>query len=61
MMYNYIKFMINLNNRTRGTVVPVICEKVLASTRTDARMKGMEILLLYMEIDVPDPVIVNII
>lgn len=39
-------------------MVPVVCEKVLASTRTDARMKGMEILMLYMEIDVPDPVIV---
>ncbi|ORX61016.1 ARM repeat-containing protein [Piromyces finnis] len=47
--------------KTRGTVVPVICEKVLASTRTDARMKGIEILLLYMEIDVPDPVIEKII
>lgn len=47
--------------KTRGTVVPVVCEKVLASTRTDARMKGMEILMLYMEIDVPDPVIEKII
>jgi len=46
--------------KTRGTVVPVICEKVLSSTRTDARLKGMEILLLYMEIDVPDPVIEKI-
>lgn len=32
---------------------------MLSSTRTDARLKGMEILLLYMEIDVPDPVIVS--
>ncbi|ORX82097.1 ARM repeat-containing protein [Anaeromyces robustus] len=46
--------------KTRGTVVPVISEKVLSSTRTDARLKGMEILLLYMEIDVPDPVIEKI-
>jgi len=46
--------------KTRGTVVPVIGEKVLASTRTDARMKGIEILLLYMEIDVPDPIIEKI-
>ncbi|KAK9693990.1 hypothetical protein K7432_013644 [Basidiobolus ranarum] len=48
-------------NKTREVVVPVIVEKCLGSTRAGTKMKAVELLLLYIEVDIPDPVIVDVI
>ncbi|KAG0305228.1 Microtubule-associated protein, microtubule dynamics during spindle orientation [Dissophora globulifera] len=44
-------------NRTRDTVVPAVVEKCLSSTRTGTKGKALELILLYAEVDTPDPVI----
>ena len=48
-------------NSTRETVVPAIVEKCLGATKAGTKQKATDILLLYAEIDVADPVVVNII
>ncbi|KAF2264660.1 ARM repeat-containing protein [Lojkania enalia] len=43
--------------RTRNTTIATIAEKGLPSTRPAAKQKALEALLLYIEMDKPDPVI----
>lgn len=45
--------------RTRGIVVPAIVEKCLSSARAGTKTKAIEAILLYVEVDVPDPVLVS--
>ncbi|KAF9937265.1 Microtubule-associated protein, microtubule dynamics during spindle orientation [Mortierella alpina] len=47
-------------NRTRNTVVPAVVEKCLSSTRTGTKTKALELILLYVEADSPDPVIEDV-
>ncbi|KAJ1918536.1 hypothetical protein H4219_002550 [Mycoemilia scoparia] len=42
---------------TREAVVPVLVEKCLSSPRAGIRAQSMDLLLLYIEVDKPDPVI----
>lgn len=46
--------------RTRSLTIPVIVEKGLASTRPAIKASSLEALLLYIELDVPGPVIEDI-
>ncbi|KAK9719768.1 hypothetical protein K7432_004569 [Basidiobolus ranarum] len=48
-------------SKTRDTVVPGIVEKCLGSTRAGTKTKAVELLLLYIEVDVPDPVVESVI
>ncbi|KAI9664662.1 MAG: Microtubule-associated protein, microtubule dynamics during spindle orientation [Bathelium mastoideum] len=43
--------------RTRGATVGPIAEKALPSTRPAAKQKALEALMLYIELDRPDPII----
>jgi protein STU2 len=43
--------------RTRGQTIPTIAEKGLSSTRAAIKTTSVEVLLLYAELDVPGPVI----
>ena len=43
--------------RTRGSTVGPIAEKALPSTRPAAKQKALEALMLYIELDRPDPII----
>ncbi|KAI8051432.1 armadillo-type protein [Syncephalis plumigaleata] len=43
--------------QTREAVLPVIVDKCLAASRTGTKKKVIDVLLMYCEIDVPDPVI----
>lgn len=47
--------------RTRGHTITSIVEKGLSSTRPAAKQKALEALLLYIELDKPDPVIEELI
>ncbi|RKP25023.1 hypothetical protein SYNPS1DRAFT_29228, partial [Syncephalis pseudoplumigaleata] len=43
--------------QTREDVLPVIMDKCLSVSRTGAKRKTIDLLLMYCEIDTPDPVI----
>ncbi|KAG4305039.1 hypothetical protein PORY_001714 [Pneumocystis oryctolagi] len=43
--------------RTRSTVIPCIVEKCLTSTRSGTRQRAIDVVLLYVELDSPDPVL----
>jgi hypothetical protein len=43
--------------RTRGLTVTSLVEKGLAATRLPAKQKAMECILLYVELDKPDPIV----
>lgn len=43
--------------KTRSTVIPCIVEKCLTSVRHGTRQKSIEVILLYVELDSPDPVL----
>jgi hypothetical protein len=45
--------------RTRGIAVPGIVEKCLSSARAGTRTKAIEAILLYVEVDTPEPVLVR--
>ncbi|KAG0261640.1 Microtubule-associated protein, microtubule dynamics during spindle orientation [Mortierella polycephala] len=47
-------------NRTKSVVVPAVVEKCLSSTRTGTKNKALELILLYVEVDTPDPVIEDV-
>ncbi|KAI8350708.1 armadillo-type protein [Mortierella sp. GBAus27b] len=47
-------------NRTKSTVVPAVVEKCLSSTRAGTKAKALELILLYVEVDTPDPVIEDV-
>jgi cytoskeleton-associated protein 5 len=47
--------------RTRNITITTIAEKGLPSTRAAAKQKALEALLLYVELDKPDPVIEELI
>lgn len=49
-----------LKLRTRSVLAPIVVEKGLGSTRAGTKAKGLDILLMYIEVDVVDPVIVSI-
>lgn len=44
-------------NRTRGVTIVPIVEKGLAATRPAAKQKALEAILLYIELDKPDPIV----
>ncbi|ORX94275.1 ARM repeat-containing protein [Basidiobolus meristosporus CBS 931.73] len=46
--------------RTRESVVPGVVEKCFGSTRAGTKAKAVELLLLYIEVDVPDPVVESV-
>ncbi|ORY05948.1 ARM repeat-containing protein [Basidiobolus meristosporus CBS 931.73] len=46
--------------KTRESVVPGIVEKCFGSTRAGTKAKAVELLLLYIEIDAPDPVVESV-
>ena len=43
--------------RTRGLTMTSLVEKGLAATRLPAKQKAMECILLYVELDKPDPIV----
>ncbi|KAI8601375.1 armadillo-type protein, partial [Dissophora ornata] len=47
-------------NRTKNVVVPAVVEKCLSSTRTGTKAKALDLILLYVEVDTPDPVIEDV-
>ncbi|KFH73222.1 hypothetical protein MVEG_00443 [Podila verticillata NRRL 6337] len=47
-------------NRTKSAVVPAVVEKCLSSTRTGTKAKALDLILLYVEVDTPDPVIEDV-
>ncbi|KAF9908102.1 Microtubule-associated protein, microtubule dynamics during spindle orientation [Linnemannia zychae] len=47
-------------NRTKNIVVPAVVEKCLSSTRAGTKAKALELILLYVEVDSPDPVIEDV-
>ncbi|KAF9923118.1 Microtubule-associated protein, microtubule dynamics during spindle orientation, partial [Modicella reniformis] len=47
-------------NRTKSSVVPAVVEKCLSSTRAGTKAKALELILLYVEVDTPDPVIEDV-
>ncbi|KAG0201552.1 Microtubule-associated protein, microtubule dynamics during spindle orientation [Mortierella sp. GBA30] len=47
-------------NRTKNVVVPAVVEKCLSSTRTGTKAKALDLILLYVEVDSPDPVIEDV-
>ncbi|KAG0277377.1 Microtubule-associated protein, microtubule dynamics during spindle orientation [Linnemannia exigua] len=47
-------------NRTKNVVVPAVVEKCLSSTRAGTKAKALELILLYVEVDSPDPVIEDV-
>jgi hypothetical protein len=53
-------FLFDAYSRSRGIAIPGIVEKCLSSTRAATRAKAVEALLLYVEVDTPDPVLVCI-
>ncbi|CAG8714523.1 7634_t:CDS:10, partial [Racocetra persica] len=44
----------------RSSIIPAIVEKGLGSSRTGTKTKAVELILTYIEVDVPDPVVVNV-
>lgn len=42
-------------------MAPIIVEKTLGSAKQKTKDKGTQLLLMIMEIDVPDPVVVRLI
>ncbi|KAL1917720.1 uncharacterized protein VTP21DRAFT_3554 [Calcarisporiella thermophila] len=46
--------------RSRDAVVPTLVEKCLGSSRAGTRNKAVEILLMYIEVDVADPVVAEV-
>ncbi|TPX57138.1 hypothetical protein PhCBS80983_g04029 [Powellomyces hirtus] len=48
-------------SKTRGVIASMVVDKCMGSTRAGTRQKALDILLMYMEIDVADPVIEEII
>ncbi|KAF9948601.1 Microtubule-associated protein, microtubule dynamics during spindle orientation [Mortierella alpina] len=55
-----IQFVENAQDPNRNTVVPAVVEKCLSSTRTGTKTKALELILLYVEADSPDPVIEDV-
>ncbi|KAG0332620.1 Microtubule-associated protein, microtubule dynamics during spindle orientation [Podila horticola] len=47
-------------NRTKSAVVPSVVEKCLSSTRAGTKAKALDLILLYVEVDTPDPVIEDV-
>ncbi|KAF9924030.1 Microtubule-associated protein, microtubule dynamics during spindle orientation [Linnemannia zychae] len=47
-------------NRTKNIVVPAVVEKCLSSTRAGTKAKALDLILLYVEVDSPDPVIEDV-
>lgn len=47
--------------RTRSVVVPILAEKGLASARAGTKTSSTESLLWYIELDVPDPVVEDVV
>ncbi|KAG0348125.1 Microtubule-associated protein, microtubule dynamics during spindle orientation [Podila humilis] len=47
-------------NKTKSTVVPAVVEKCLSSTRAGTKAKALDLILLYVEVDTPDPVIEDV-
>ncbi|KAJ3032355.1 Microtubule-associated protein, microtubule dynamics during spindle orientation, partial [Rhizophlyctis rosea] len=47
--------------KTRSVIVPMVVDKGLGSTRAGTKAKALEILLMYIEIDIAEPVIEDII
>lgn len=45
---------------TRENVVPALVEKCLGAMKAGTKQKATDIILLYAEIDTPDPVVVRI-
>ncbi|KAH8890304.1 ARM repeat-containing protein [Thozetella sp. PMI_491] len=56
----YLKFGGKDGLRSRSQAIPPICEKCLSSTRAATKASGLEALMLYIELDVPGPVIEDI-
>ncbi len=56
----YLKFGGKDGLRSRSQAIPPICEKCLSSTRAATKASGVEALMLYVELDVPGPVIEEI-
>ncbi|KAJ3170087.1 Microtubule-associated protein, microtubule dynamics during spindle orientation [Geranomyces variabilis] len=47
--------------KTRSVIAPMVVDKTMGSNRAGTRQKGLDILLMYIEIDVAEPVIQEII
>ncbi|RUS19776.1 armadillo-type protein [Endogone sp. FLAS-F59071] len=58
-LFTIINYIDNAPNaeKTRETLIPVIVEKCFGSTRAGTKSKSVEVILLYIEIDVADPVV----
>lgn len=44
---------------TREIMIPALVEKCLGATKAGTKQKATDIILLYAEIDTPEPVLVN--
>jgi hypothetical protein len=58
-MFKVVYYPDALIDRTRSTAIPAIVEKCLSSTRAGTKAKAVEALLLYVELDTPEPVLVQ--
>ncbi|KAG0237016.1 Microtubule-associated protein, microtubule dynamics during spindle orientation [Actinomortierella wolfii] len=47
-------------SRCTSTVIPAVVEKCLSAARTGTKAKALELILLCVEVDTPDPVIENV-
>ncbi|KAF9973158.1 Microtubule-associated protein, microtubule dynamics during spindle orientation [Actinomortierella ambigua] len=47
-------------SRSMSSVVPAVVEKCLSAARTGTKTKAVELILLYVEVDTPDPIIESV-
>ncbi|GET04485.1 microtubule associated protein [Rhizophagus clarus] len=46
--------------RVRGSIIPAVVDKGFGSSRAGTKKKAIELVLLYIEVDSPDPVVVDV-
>ncbi|KAG9290927.1 hypothetical protein G9A89_011077 [Geosiphon pyriformis] len=46
--------------RSRGSVIPAVVDKSFGSARAGTKNKAVELILLYIEVDTPDPVVEDV-
>lgn len=60
-VYYFIYFVYSpYYHSTRETIIPSLVEKCLGATKAGTKQKATDIILLYAEIDTPEPILVSI-
>ncbi|CAG8735004.1 17874_t:CDS:2, partial [Funneliformis caledonium] len=57
-----IAFVDNAPNplRARASIIPAVVDKGFGSSRSGTKSKAIELILLYIEVDIPDPIVVYV-